>query len=87
MNRSLLLGAVVIMASLTIGITGFVNSFTVLALMRIFHGMLNSATNPLSFSIISDYFPPNRRATANSIIQAGNYIGVGISSLSILLIS
>jgi len=67
-NRSLVLGAVVILASLTIGITGFVDSFAVLALMRIFHGMLNSATNPLSFSIISDYFPPSRRATANSII-------------------
>ena len=86
-NRSLVLGAVVIMASLTIGITGFVNSFAVLAVMRIFHGMLNSATNPLSFSLISDYFPPTKRATANSILQAGNYIGVGVSSLSILLIS
>lgn len=49
--------------------------------------MLNSASNPLSFSLIADYFPPDKRATANSIIQAGNYIGVGVSSLSILLIS
>jgi MFS family permease len=49
--------------------------------------MLNSSSNPLSFSIIADYFPPDKRATANSIIQAGNYIGVGVSSLSILLIS
>ena len=86
-NRSVLLGTVVILASLTMGISGFVNSFAVLALMRIFHGMMNSATNPLSFSIICDYFPPDMRATANSIIQAGNYIGVGVSSLSILLIS
>jgi len=67
-NRSVLLGTVVILASLTMGISGFVNSFAVLALMRIFHGMMNSATNPLSFSIICDYFPPDRRATANSII-------------------
>lgn len=86
-NRKLWLGIMVILASLTIGISGFVNSFAVLALMRVFHGMFNSATNPLSFSLVSDYFPPDKRSTANSIIQAGNYIGVGVSSLSIILIS
>lgn len=75
------------LASLTMGISGFTNSFLVLSVMRVFHGMLNSASNPLSFSLIADYFPPDKRATANSIIQAGNYIGVGVSSLSILLIS
>jgi MFS family permease len=86
-NRKLWLGIAVIAASVTMGISGFVNSFFVLAIMRVFHGMFNSATNPLSFSLVSDYFPPDKRATANSIIQAGNYIGVGVSSLSILLIS
>merc|ERR1711998_810274 len=44
-------------------------------------------SNPLSFSLIADYFPPENRATANSVIQAGNYIGVGVSSFSILLIT
>lgn len=86
-NRKLYLGIVVMLASLTMGISGFTNSFLVLSVMRVFHGMLNSASNPLSFSLIADYFPPDKRATANSIIQAGNYIGVGVSSLSILLIS
>ena len=86
-NRKFFLGIVVMLASLTMGISGFVNSFAVLAVMRVFHGMFNSASNPLSFSLIADYFPPDKRATANSIIQAGNYIGVGVSSLSILLIS
>jgi MFS family permease len=86
-NRKLWLGIMVILASLTMGISGFIDSFIVLAAMRIFHGMFNSATNPLSFSLVSDYFPPDKRSTANSIIQAGNYIGVGVSSLSILLIS
>lgn len=86
-NRKWYLGIVIILASLTMGISGFVNSFAVLAIMRVFHGMFNSASNPLSFSLITDYFPPDKRATANSIIQAGNYIGVGVSSLSILLIS
>lgn len=86
-NRKLFLGLVIILASATMGLSGAVNSFFVLSAMRVVHGMLNSSSNPLSFSLIADYFPPDRRATANSIIQAGNYIGVGVSSLSILLIS
>lgn len=55
--------------------------------MRVIHGMLNAASNPLSFSLITDYFPKEQRATANSLIQAGNYVGVGFSSLTILLIT
>ena len=75
------------LASLSIGVTGAVNSFAVLGVMRVFHAILNTSSNPLSFSLVSDYFPPDKRATANSLIQAGNYIGVGASSLSILLIT
>lgn len=86
-NRKLFLGIVIILASVTMGISSVTNSFFVLSAMRVVHGMLNSSSNPLSFSIIADYFPPDKRSTANSIIQAGNYIGVGVSSLSILLIS
>lgn len=86
-NRKMFLGAVLVLAGLTCGITGAVNSFFVLGLMRVFHALLNTSSNPLSFSLVSDYFPPEKRATANSIIQAGNYLGVGVSSFSVLLIS
>jgi len=86
-NRKLFLGIVVIMASLCMGATGFSSSFGVLVVMRVLHGMLNAASNPLSFSLITDYFPKEKRATANSLIQAGNYVGVGFSSLTILLIT
>ena len=68
------------------GATGFMDAFIVLAAMRVFHGMINSSTNPLSFSLISDYFPPDKRATANSIIHSGQYIGTAMGSISILLI-
>lgn len=67
-NRKMFLGAVLILAGVTCGITGAVNSFFVLGLMRVFHALLNTSSNPLSFSLVSDYFPPERRATANSII-------------------
>jgi MFS family permease len=69
------------------GMAGFTNSFSVLVAMRMLHGCMNSATNPLSFSLVSDYFPISQRATANSMIQAGNYMGVAAGSMTILLIS
>jgi len=67
-DRRLWLGVVVLLASLTMGASYFTGSFAVLAVMRIIHGCLNSASNPLSFSLIADYFPPDKRSTANSII-------------------
>ena len=48
--------------------SGVTDSLIVLGLMRVFHGMLNTSTNPLSFSLMSDYFPPEKRTFANSMI-------------------
>lgn len=67
-NRKMFLGAVLILAGATCGVTGAVNSFAMLCVMRVFHALLNTSSNPLSFSLVSDYFPPEKRATANSII-------------------
>lgn len=86
-NRKLFLGIVIALSGLTMGISGLATSFTIFSVMRIFSGMLNAASNPLSFSLITDYFPPEKRATANSLIQAGNYVGGGLSSFTIILIS
>ena len=86
-NRSMFLGFAVILASLTIGASGITNSLLVFAAMRVLHGVFNTSTNPLSFSLLSDYFPEDKRTFGNSMIQAGNYIGCGVSSLLIILIS
>ena len=67
-DRRLFLSIVVLLASATMGVSAVTSSFAVFSLMRVLHGALNSASNPLSFSLITDYFPPDRRATANSII-------------------
>lgn len=45
-----------------------------------------SVCNPLAYSLIRDYFPPNRRSTANSIYSSGIYVGNAIASLNIILI-
>ena len=65
---------------------GFTSSFAMLCFMRIFHGALSSATNPLSYSLVADYFPPEKRGTPNAILSTGNFIGIALSSISILLI-
>ena len=74
------------LSGLTMGAAGFMDSFLVLAASRFALGTIGAMFNPMSFSLLTEYFPPERRATANSIIQSGNYIGWGLSSISILLI-
>ena len=54
--------------------------------MRFLQGGFASAYSPASYSLIADYFPPNYRSIANSIETAGNYVGGGLASLTILLI-
>lgn len=74
------------LGGLTQYLSGAINSFPLLCGMRVLHGSLNSATTPLTYSLVSDYVPPNRRATANSILSSSIYLGISLSSLSILLI-
>ena len=74
------------LSGITMGAAGFMDSFFVLAASRYALGIISAMFNPMSFSLLTDYFPPNRRATANSIIQSGNYVGWGLSSISVVLI-
>lgn len=83
-RRVLLLGLIMMTISVFQSITGFTTSFGVLCLMRVLHGGLSAATNPLSFSIVADYFPPEKRGTANAVLSTGNFVGIALSSLSIL---
>jgi len=66
--------------------TGVTNSFGILCLMRILHGAISAPINPLSYSLVADYFPPEKRSRANAILTTGNYLGIALSSISILLI-
>ena len=53
---------------------------------RFLFGGISSAINPLLYSVTADYFPPEKRSFANSVISSANYIGIAISSLTILII-
>lgn len=73
-------------SAVTMGCVGFVDSFYVLAASRFILGFVSSIFNPMSFSLLTDYFPADKRATANSLVQSGNYVGWGLSSISIMAI-
>ena len=85
-NRKFLLGVTMMIGSISQFMMGRVDSFPLLCGMRVLHGSMNSATSPLTYSLVADYIPPEKRATANSILSSAIYLGIAMSSLSIMLI-
>ena len=59
--------------------SGFAQNFGMLAAARIGVGIGEASASPAAYSMIADYFPKERRATALSIYSSGLYIGGGIA--------
>ncbi|MDR6789326.1 MFS family permease [Sphingomonas sp. BE138] len=59
--------------------SGLSASGTQLAAARVGVGIGEATASPSAYSLISDYFPRKRRATALSIYSAGLYVGGGCS--------
>lgn len=85
-NRKMLLAFSLAGGACTQFASGFFDSFYVLCAARMLHGAFNSASSPLTYSLVADYVPPERRATANAFLGTAVYTGISLSSLSILLI-
>jgi MFS family permease len=81
-----MLAILMILCGLTMSATGYFKSFAVLAGCRVLHAIFSSGLNPMSFSLLADYIPAEKRTAANSLLQSGNFIGWGISSLSVMAI-
>ena len=60
-------------------LSGFANSFGMLAVARIGVGIGEASASPAAYSMISDWFPKEKRATALSIYSSGLYIGGALS--------
>src|SRR5215475_9104166 len=58
--------------------SGLARGFPDLAIARIFVGIGEAGATPPAHSLLSDYFPPEKRATAFAIYASGIYVGVGI---------
>ena len=59
--------------------SGLAQNFMQLALARIGVGVGEAAGSPPAHSLLADYFPPRRRATALAIYSTGVYIGAMIA--------
>ena len=68
-------------------LSGVVHNFWVFLVMRVLLGIFQAFMNPASYSIISDYFPPEKRTLANSFFNAAIYFGGAMASLSQIIIS
>lgn len=60
---------------------GLTRNFGQMLLMRMGVGVGEAALSPAAYSLMTDYFPPNRRATALSVYGMGIYIGSGLAFL------
>ncbi len=73
-RRSVIAIALALWSAMT-ALTGFSRSFVELALVRIGVGIGEAGGTPPSHALISDYFPPERRATALGIFSLGVPLG------------
>jgi MFS family permease len=60
-------------------LSGFASNLAMLSIARIGVGIGEASASPAAYSMISDYFPKEKRGTALSIYSAGLYIGGGLS--------
>ena len=56
-------------------LSGFSQNFAMLAAARVGVGIGEASASPAAYSMIADYFPTERRATALSIYSSGLYLG------------
>jgi MFS family permease len=62
-------------------LSGLSQSFMQLSMARVGVGVGEASASPSAFSMLSDWFPKERRATALAIYSAGLYLGGGVSLL------
>ena len=60
-------------------LSGLAGNFTQLGVARIGVGVGEATAGPCGFSLLSDLFPPRRRATVIAIFTSGIYLGGGLA--------
>ncbi len=75
-NRGTVISFGLFLWSLMTALSGMTTNFIQIAAARVGVGVGEAAATPASHSLISDYFPPERRATALAVFNMGASIGV-----------
>ena len=81
-NRRNMIAGVLVVWSLMTALCGMAQNFLQLMLARIGVAVGEAGFTPASHSLISDYFPPERRAMAMSIFSSGISLGVLVGFLA-----
>ena len=76
----LITGGMLVWSAMTVA-SGFARNFMQLAVARLGVGLGEATFTPAAHSLISDYFPPERRATALAIFAAGASLGSNLGYL------
>jgi predicted MFS family arabinose efflux permease len=74
-RRNVIVLGVILWSAMT-AFSGLARNFVQLAMARVGVGVGEAALSPAAHSLISDYFPADRRATALSIYNIGGNVGV-----------
>lgn len=80
-SRTKIIAIGVIVWSLFSALTAYANGFWTLFFCRVMVGVGEATLGPAAISLLSDYFPPIRRATVTSIYSMGIAIGAGLAAL------
>ena len=80
-SRRMIIAAGLVTWSLFTAGCGLAHTFPQMLLLRMGVGAGEAALSPAAYSLIADYFPRNRLATAISVYSMGIYIGGGLSYL------
>lgn len=74
-RRSVIALGLAIWSAMT-ALSGLVRTFGQLALARVGVGVGEAACSPPAHSLLADYFPPHRRATALAVYSMGIHVGI-----------
>ena len=80
-SRTRIIAVGVAVWSLFSGLTAFANDFWTIFFCRVMVGVGEATLGPAAISLLSDFFPPARRATVTSIYSMGIAIGAGLAAL------
>jgi predicted MFS family arabinose efflux permease len=80
-NRKKVVSISLVVWSAMTALSGMAQNFIQLLLARVGVGVGEAGGSPPAHSIISDYYEPEKRATALSIYSTGVYIGIGLGFL------
>ena len=81
-NRVTIIALGVAFWSIATAACGLVKSFMGLLMARAGVGVGEASLTPAAWSLLADYFPPERRSFPLSIFLMGPYLGVGVAMIS-----